>query len=44
VTRFIEIGAGKVLSGLCKRIVPDAKAVSVGTPDDVKALAAEIYG
>jgi len=42
VTRFIEIGAGKVLSGLCKRIVTDAKAVSVGTPDDVKALAAEM--
>jgi [acyl-carrier-protein] S-malonyltransferase len=44
VTRFIEIGAGKVLSGLCKRIVPDAKAFSVGTPDDVKALAAEMNG
>jgi [acyl-carrier-protein] S-malonyltransferase len=42
VTRFVEIGAGKVLSGLCKRIVPDAKAASVGTPDDVKMLAAEL--
>jgi [acyl-carrier-protein] S-malonyltransferase len=42
VTRFIEIGAGKVLSGLCRRIVPDAKAVSVATPDEVKTLAAEL--
>ena len=42
VTRFVEIGSGKVLSGLCKRIVPDAKAVSVGSPDDIKALAAEL--
>jgi [acyl-carrier-protein] S-malonyltransferase len=44
VTRFVEIGSGKVLSGLCKRIVPDAKAASVGKPDDVKALAAEMNG
>jgi [acyl-carrier-protein] S-malonyltransferase len=44
VTRFIEIGAGKVLSGLCKRIVPDAKAVSLGAPDDIKVLASEMRG
>lgn len=39
VTRFIEIGAGKVLSGLVKRISPDAETASVGTPDEVAAVA-----
>ena len=42
VTRFVEIGSGKVLSGLCKRIAPDAKAISIGAPDEVRALAAEL--
>jgi hypothetical protein len=27
VTRFAEAGAGKVLSGMAKRIAPDAEAV-----------------
>ncbi len=43
VTRFVEIGAGKVLSGLVRRIVPGATAVAVGTPDEVRALAAETW-
>lgn len=34
---FVEIGAGKVLSGLAKRIAPEAQTLSVGTPDDVSA-------
>ena len=37
VTHFLEIGAGKVLSGLAKRIAPSARTVSVGTPDDIAA-------
>lgn len=41
VTRFVEIGAGKVLSGLVKRIAPEASAESVGTPDDVARLKAD---
>ena len=32
-TRFIEIGSGSVLAGLLKRILPEAKVVSVGTAD-----------
>jgi len=39
VTRFVEVGAGKVLSGLVKRISPEAEAATVGTPEDVAAVA-----
>ena len=35
VTAFYELGAGKVLTGLIKRIAETAEASSVGTPDDV---------
>jgi [acyl-carrier-protein] S-malonyltransferase len=38
VTRFVEIGAGKVLSGLVKRIVDGATVVNVGLPADVAAF------
>jgi [acyl-carrier-protein] S-malonyltransferase len=37
VTRFVELGAGKVLAGLIKRIADGAIATSVGTPADVAA-------
>jgi [acyl-carrier-protein] S-malonyltransferase len=35
VTSFYEVGAGKVLSGLIKRIADTAAASAIGTPDDV---------
>ncbi len=35
VTRFVEVGSGKVLSGLVRRIAPAAAAEAVGTPDDI---------
>ena len=38
VTRFCEVGAGKVLSGLVKRIAEGAVGASIGTPDDVAAF------
>lgn len=40
VTRLYEIGSGKVLSGLVKRIVEGVEAVPVGTPDDVEKMVA----
>ncbi len=43
VDAVIEIGAGKVLSGLARRIAPELKAISVGAPGDVEA-ALELIG
>jgi [acyl-carrier-protein] S-malonyltransferase len=40
VTTFYEVGAGKVLSGLIKRIADGAATSAVGTPDDVAAFKA----
>lgn len=37
VTEFWEIGAGKALSGMVKRIAKDAATRAVGTPEDVLA-------
>ena len=39
VTRFAEAGAGKVLTGMAKRIAPDAEAVALNTPADLEAFA-----
>lgn len=36
--RFVEIGAGKVLTGLMRRLAPEATALSVGTPAEIEAF------
>jgi [acyl-carrier-protein] S-malonyltransferase len=40
VTAFYEIGAGKVLSGLVKRLAAGASAAAIGTPHDIAAFKA----
>jgi [acyl-carrier-protein] S-malonyltransferase len=40
VTRFYEVGAGKVLSGLNRRIAEGAGAMAIGTPEDIEAFKA----
>jgi len=42
VTRFAEAGAGKVLSGMAKRIAPDAEAMPLNTPADLETFAKTI--
>jgi [acyl-carrier-protein] S-malonyltransferase len=39
VTLFAEAGAGKVLTGMAKRIAPDAQAFALNTPADLEAFA-----
>ncbi|OHC80413.1 MAG: [acyl-carrier-protein] S-malonyltransferase [Rhodospirillales bacterium RIFCSPLOWO2_12_FULL_67_15] len=38
VAQAVELGAGKVLAGLCKRIAPEISASGVGAPAEVEAF------
>lgn len=40
VDRFVELGPGRVLSGLVKRVRRDVPTAQVGSPDDLAALVA----
>jgi len=42
VGRFVEVGAGKVLTGIAKRIAPDAEATALNSPADLEAFAKSI--
>ena len=41
VTAFYELGAGKVLSGLVRRIASDATTTAIGMPEDISAFVAK---
>src|SRR5204863_8913234 len=44
VTRFIEVGAGAVLTGLLRNIDPELKGMKFGDPADLEQLAADKRG
>jgi [acyl-carrier-protein] S-malonyltransferase len=44
VTAFLELGPGKVLAGLIKRIDKGSAAVSFGAPEDLGAVAQCLEG
>jgi [acyl-carrier-protein] S-malonyltransferase len=42
VETIVELGAGRVLSGLAKRTLPGLATVALGTPDDIDAFVATL--
>ena len=42
VAQLVELGTGKVLSGLAKRIAPETVAISIGTVADIDAFVASL--
>jgi [acyl-carrier-protein] S-malonyltransferase len=40
VTKLVEVGSGKVLTGMAKRIAKEAQASAIGTPEDIAAYKA----
>jgi [acyl-carrier-protein] S-malonyltransferase len=39
IGHFVEVGAGKVLTGMVKRGVPDATGLALNEPDQLEAFA-----
>ncbi len=44
VDLFCELGTGKVLTGMVKRIAADAESMAIGTPEDIEAAAQRLKG
>ncbi|MCF6302526.1 MAG: malonyl CoA-acyl carrier protein transacylase, partial [Devosiaceae bacterium] len=44
VTQLLEIGSGKVLSGLARRINREAETVAIGTPEGIENFVAALNG
>ena len=44
VTDVYEVGAGRVLTGLVRRIVPSLQGQSIGTPEEIAAAVSAITG
>ncbi len=42
ITTFLELGAGKVLTGMVRRNAPDAKGLAIGMPDDFAKVTEEL--
>jgi malonyl CoA-acyl carrier protein transacylase len=42
VDRYVEIGPGSVLSGICKRMCPNAISTSILGPDDVESFLSQL--
>jgi [acyl-carrier-protein] S-malonyltransferase len=42
VGELYELGTGKVLTGLAKRIAPDAQASAINSPADIDVLVAAL--
>ena len=40
VTTYVEVGPGSVLSGLVKKIQPDARILTFGSPENLGAIVA----
>jgi [acyl-carrier-protein] S-malonyltransferase len=41
---FVELGSGKVLTGLAKKNAPEARALAIGTADDVAGVVSVLKG
>jgi len=41
ITEYLEIGPGKVLTGLVKRILPSANSSSINSIEDIKNITNE---